>query len=252
MHDNAASNAWGVLQRLKELDQGLKEQKLNHRNPSSSKRNDFLEWVMRSETRVGRVRIGDAHWQGGKSINHMLQQLTIFKPIQFSFLAFLAQLPRSSSFSFLLILLGGWNLEQWGLRWPKAPQWWQTMCLDPLGFLGRDLTKWCCSLFIIEHCVYGFSPKLLRDILVEEHHSRHLLNDTIFSFNNPILLRCLWSRKFLLDSIFITKGFKFCILKFFPMITSYFGNGNPFSFWSVLQSFSIFSNASDFSLRNST
>ena len=66
-------------------------------------------------------------------------------------LACKAQLPRSSSFSFLLILLRDWNLEQWGLRWPKALQWWQTMCLDPLGFLGRDLVTWFCSLFNVEH-----------------------------------------------------------------------------------------------------
>ena len=43
MHDNEASNARNVLQRSKELDQGPREQKLNHRNPSSSKRNDCLE-----------------------------------------------------------------------------------------------------------------------------------------------------------------------------------------------------------------
>ena len=45
MHDNEASNAWRVLQRSKKLDQRLNEQRLNHRNPSSSKRNDYLEWV---------------------------------------------------------------------------------------------------------------------------------------------------------------------------------------------------------------
>ena len=45
MHDNEAYNAWRVLQRLKELDQGPREQTLNYRNPSSSKRNDYLEWV---------------------------------------------------------------------------------------------------------------------------------------------------------------------------------------------------------------
>ena len=37
MHDNKASNVWRILQRLKELDQGPKKQKLNHRNPFSSK-----------------------------------------------------------------------------------------------------------------------------------------------------------------------------------------------------------------------
>ena len=45
MHDNEASNAWRVLQKSKELDQGPKEHKFNHRIPSSSKRNDCLEWV---------------------------------------------------------------------------------------------------------------------------------------------------------------------------------------------------------------
>ena len=43
MHDNEASNAWRVLQRSKELDQGPKKQKLNHKNPFSSKHNDCLE-----------------------------------------------------------------------------------------------------------------------------------------------------------------------------------------------------------------
>ena len=45
MHDNEAFNAWRILQRSKELDQGPKEHKLNHRNLSSSKWNDCLEWV---------------------------------------------------------------------------------------------------------------------------------------------------------------------------------------------------------------
>ena len=44
-HDNEASNAWGVLQRSKELDQGPKEHNLYHRNPSSSKWKDCLEWM---------------------------------------------------------------------------------------------------------------------------------------------------------------------------------------------------------------
>ena len=43
MHDIEAFNAKRVLKRLKELDQEPKEQKLNHRNLSSSKRNYCLE-----------------------------------------------------------------------------------------------------------------------------------------------------------------------------------------------------------------
>ena len=67
-------------------------------------------------------------------------------------LACKTQLPRSSSFFFVLLRV--WNLEQWGLRRPKAPQWWQTMCLGLLSFLGRDLAIWFCFLFNIEH--WGF------------------------------------------------------------------------------------------------
>ena len=43
MQENMTFNARRVQQKSKELDQGPKEQKLNHRNPSSSKRNDCLE-----------------------------------------------------------------------------------------------------------------------------------------------------------------------------------------------------------------
>ena len=43
MHEDIASNTRKVLQKLKKLDQGLEEQKLNHRNPFSPKRNKSLE-----------------------------------------------------------------------------------------------------------------------------------------------------------------------------------------------------------------
>ena len=79
---------------------------------------------------------------------------TFFNNLPFSpksSLACKAQLPRSSSFSFLLILLRAWNLEQWSLRWPRAPQWWQTMGLGPLCFLGRDLGPWFRSFFNMGH-----------------------------------------------------------------------------------------------------
>ena len=41
--------------------------------------------LMRSETKVGRMRTGDAHKQGGKSINNLLQQHKIFLQIRFCF-----------------------------------------------------------------------------------------------------------------------------------------------------------------------
>ena len=104
------------------------------------------------------VRQGLEEWEPEMHIDKELRVLnTFFNNMLFSLksdLLFLAQLPRGSSFSFLLILLRAWNLEQWGLRWPKASQWWQTMCLGLLGFLGRDLVIWFCSLFNLWHRSY--------------------------------------------------------------------------------------------------
>ena len=44
-------------QRSKELDEGPKEQKLNHRNPSSSKRNDSLEWLSQEKWNLSFLEI---------------------------------------------------------------------------------------------------------------------------------------------------------------------------------------------------
>ena len=43
------------------------------------------ECLIRSETRVGRMRTGDAHRQGSKNIKNFLQKLTIFPQIKFCF-----------------------------------------------------------------------------------------------------------------------------------------------------------------------
>ena len=112
------------------------------------------EWLFGMSV-LWEVRWGLEEWESEMHIVKELRALnTFFNNMLFSLksgLLFLAQLPRSSSFSFLLILLRAWNLEQWGLRWPKAPQWWQTMFLGPLGFLERDLATWFCSLFKLWH-----------------------------------------------------------------------------------------------------
>ena len=150
MHDNEAFNTWRVLQRSKELVQWLKKHKLNHRNPFSSKWNDFLEWVSHKKW--------DKSWKNENPEMHIDKEVkaltTCFNNLPLSnksSLDFLAQHPRNSSFSFLLIFLKAWNLEQWSLRWSKAPQWWQKMCLGPLGFLERYLATWFYSLFNFGH-----------------------------------------------------------------------------------------------------
>ena len=74
MHDDMTFNAWRVLQRSKELDQRQKK------NTSSTIRtlphpNGMIVWnecLMGCETRVGRMKTGNAHRQGGKCIKHFL------------------------------------------------------------------------------------------------------------------------------------------------------------------------------------
>ena len=52
--------------------------------PHPNKTIIWNEYLMRTEIRVRRMRTEDAHRQGSKSINHMLQQLTTFNQIRFS------------------------------------------------------------------------------------------------------------------------------------------------------------------------
>ena len=113
-----------------------------------------MEWLFGMSV-SWKVRRGLKEWESEMHIEKELKALNIFfNNMLFSLkssLPFLAQLPWISSFSFLLILLRAWNLEQWGLRWPKTPQWWQTMSLGPLGLLGKDLAPWFYSFFNMGH-----------------------------------------------------------------------------------------------------
>ena len=123
--------------KIGKLDQGPKGQKLN--------------FLIQTERLFGM----SVSWEVRRRLEELESEMHIYKEVRtsknffnnlpFSLktgLACKAQLPRSSSLSWLFILLGTWNLEQWGLRWPKTPKWWQTMCLGLLGFLGKDLTTW--------------------------------------------------------------------------------------------------------------
>ena len=68
---------------------------------------------MRSETRVGRMRTGDEHRQGGKSINNLFQQHTIFPQIRFCF--------HSTPFKQLKFLFSYYSFKSLKLRamWSK-------------------------------------------------------------------------------------------------------------------------------------
>ena len=74
LHDNEASNVWRVLQRLKNY---IKDQKGKSSTTGTLPHlNGTIVWnecLMRSETKVGRIRIRDEHRQGGKNIKKFLQ-----------------------------------------------------------------------------------------------------------------------------------------------------------------------------------
>ena len=91
------------------------------------------ECLMRSEMKgIGRMRTGDAHRQGGKSINHMLQQLTTFNQTQFSL-----QSTTSIKFKFLFSFDSLKRLKLRAMRSKMTKG--TTICLGPLGLLGRNL-----------------------------------------------------------------------------------------------------------------
>ena len=100
--------------------------------------------------------------------------------------------------------------------------------------------------------VYNFPLEFLRNSFVQKHHPSHLLNGSIFTFNNPILLRSLRSRELLLDSIFLTKFFQLWFLNSFPWSLLRQAMDEFFSTWNRLHRFSILLATSNFSLRSST
>jgi len=66
----------------------------------------------------------------------------------------------------------------------------------------------------------NFSPKMLSKIFrMMNHHSSHLLSNSIFPLHNPILLRSNWRGKLMLNAIRETVFFKSSILELSAMIT---------------------------------
>ena len=86
-----------------------------------------------------------------RTLKTFFNNLPFSPQIRFCFHSTTSKKLKFFFFFFFLILLRAWNLKQWGLRWPKAPQQWQTMSLCPQGLLGRDLATWFCSFFNKEH-----------------------------------------------------------------------------------------------------
>ena len=92
------------------------------------------------------MRTRDAHRQEGKSINHMLQQLTTFNQIQFTL-----QSTTSKKLKFLFSFNSFKNLKLRAMRSKMTKGTTMVTKSLPLGFLGRDLATWFCSLFNMEH-----------------------------------------------------------------------------------------------------
>ena len=99
------------------------------------------ECIMRIEMRVGRMRTRDAHRQGGKNIKNFFQQLTIFHQIWFSL--------QSTTSKMLKFLFSFDSFKCMKLRAMRSKMTKGTTMVTkslPLGFLGRDLATWFCSL----------------------------------------------------------------------------------------------------------
>ena len=73
MHEDITFNAWKVLQRSKELDQGPKEQKFNHRNSFSSQTERLFGMSVLRE-----VRRELEEWEPEMHIVKELRVLNIF------------------------------------------------------------------------------------------------------------------------------------------------------------------------------
>jgi len=78
-------------------------------------------------------------------------------------------------------------------------------------------TSTLCSKYGMQ-CLQLLPRKTLHTSVIQ-HDSGHLLNYSILSFHNPILLRCLGCRKFLLCSLIVAKVLEFRVLKLSSMIT---------------------------------
>ena len=61
-----------------------------------------------------------------------------------------------------------------------------------------------------------------------KHSPSHILDDSIFPFNNSILLRCDGRKEFMFYACFFTKFLKTQAIKFASMITSYVLNSTSF------------------------
>src|SRR3954468_5422358 len=68
--------------------------------------------------------------------------------------------------------------------------------------------------------VNSFGPEPYRGLVFSKHSSGHFNKSLVLSLDHTILLRCVSSRKFMSNAIFIKKIFDMSILEFNTIITS--------------------------------
>ena len=69
-------------------------------------------------------------------------------------------------------------------------------------------------------CINSFRPELSWCLVLIEHCSSHLNEDSVLALNNAILLRCVWSRKLMSDSHCIQIKIKPSVLELSAVVTS--------------------------------
>jgi hypothetical protein len=98
-----------------------------------------------------------------------------------------------------------------------------------LGFVTGDYQVGCLAQVFVEveavdamaSHIDCFSPKNIQSIIFIKHGSCGFNQCSIFSFQNAILLRGVWSGEFMLDPFFIKKFFNIGVPEFRSIVTSY-------------------------------
>ena len=72
----------------------------------------------------------------------------------------------------------------------------------------------------VTSCINGFRPELSWCLVLVKHCLSHLDEGSVLALYNAVLLRCVWSRKFMSDSHCIQIKIKAGVLEFSAIITS--------------------------------
>jgi hypothetical protein len=66
-----------------------------------------------------------------------------------------------------------------------------------------------------------FGPIVVRSLVFIKHYTCHVNESMVLSLNHPILLRGIWSQKFMLDALLMKKLFNVSVAEFGAIVTSH-------------------------------